>query len=84
MIYFQFDEDTFYDEHYHKGYFDYRRDGFGDVCISIEEVINSLNDIVNNNYVMNDTYLNRTSRFFTLEKNKNCERVYQRIIDIKK
>lgn len=45
IIYYQFDEDTFYDEHYTREYFDYRRDGFGDVDIKVEEVVKSFNYI---------------------------------------
>ena len=48
---FQFDEDTFYDEHYHKGYFDYRRDGFGPVAININSVVRMLTDSVSRKYI---------------------------------
>ena len=75
IIYYQFDEDTFYDEHYTRGYFDYRRDGFGDV-------VTSLKTVVSNNFNMSDEYRNRTNRFFALEKQHNCDRVYKRILDL--
>lgn len=83
IIYFQFDEDTFYDEHYTRGYFDYRRDGFGDVVTSIKDAVQSFNKISNNNFNMDNKYLLRTNRFFTLPKKHNCDRVFKRIIDIK-
>lgn len=31
VLYYQFDEDEFREKHYEEGYFDYRRDGFGEV-----------------------------------------------------
>lgn len=83
IIYYQFDEDTFYDEHYTRGYFDYRRDGFGDVDIIASDVVISLKTIVSNNFNMSDEYRERTNRFFTLEKQHNCDRVYDSIMRIK-
>ena len=46
VVYYQFDEDDYYSNHYEKGYFDYRRDGFGDVCVDIEQVIESISRII--------------------------------------
>ena len=68
VIYFQFDEDAFYDEHYHKGYFDYRRDGFGDVCLNVTSVVKSITEVFINQFNMDKKYLDRTTRFFTLDK----------------
>ena len=77
VIYYQFDEDTFYDEHYHKGYFDYRNDGFGDVCNTIEDVIKSTHQVFNNNFCLVNKYKERINRYFLLSKGDNCSRVYQ-------
>ena len=79
VIYYQFDEDAFYDEHYHKGYFDHRRDGFGDVCLNITSVVKSITEVFINQFNMDKKYLDRTTRFFTLDMNHNCERVYRSI-----
>lgn len=79
MIYFQFDEDTFYDEHYHKGYFDYIRDGFGEVCTTIEDVVSSIASIIDKNFDMENKYQFRTYNYFTLEKGFNRERVFKAI-----
>ena len=83
MIFFQFDEDKYNEGHYAKGYFDYRRDGFGDVCASISATVNSIKDIFNTIFKMSDKYIQRTTRFFTLDKGHNCDRVYESIISIK-
>ena len=35
VLYYQFDEEEFFSgKHWQKGYFDYRKDGFGAVCVS--------------------------------------------------
>ena len=81
-IYFQFDEDTFNKDHYQKGYFDYRRDGFGDVCTNVNEVINELKNILKNNFILSSKYSKRANEFFVLRDNRNCERIYNSIKEI--
>lgn len=82
VVYFQFDEATFNDEHYTKGYFDYRRDGFGDVCLKIEEAADSIIKIIENNFAAEDKYLKRMDVNFIYRDNKNCERIYNRICEL--
>lgn len=83
VVYFQFDESTFNDEHYTKGYFDYRRDGFGDVCVGVEEAINSIIRIINNGFIVEEKYLNRMNSNFVYRDSKNCERIYNRICELR-
>ena len=82
IVFYQFDESRYNSGHYAKGYFDYRRDGFGDVVITTSDVVESLKTIVSNNFNMSDEYRERTNRFFTLDKQRNCDRVYKRILDL--
>lgn len=82
VVYFQFDEATFNDEHYTKGYFDYRRDGFGDVCLKTEEAADSIIKIIKSNFVVEDKYLKRMDANFIYRDNKNCERIYNRICEL--
>lgn len=82
VVYFQFDEVTFNDEHYTKGYFDYRRDGFGDVCLKNEEAADSIIKIIENNFAVEDKYLKRMDANFIYRDNKNCERIYNRICEL--
>lgn len=82
VVYFQFDEATFNDEHYTKGYFDYRRDGFGDVCLKTEEAADSIVKIIKNNFAVEDKYLKRMDANFIFRDNKNCERIYNRICEL--
>ena len=84
IIFFQFDENTFYDKHYAKGYFDYRRDGFGDVCLSIDDVVHSYIKIVDNKFINDSKYSKRASDFFVYRDDKNCERIYESILRLQK
>lgn len=81
-IYFQFDEDKYYESHYIKAYFDYRDNGFGPVAINKEEAISALNEIVKNNMCMKNKYLKRAEEFFPLYDEKNCERIYNSILEV--
>ena len=78
-IYFQFDEDKYYKSHYIKAYFDYRDNGFGEVCTKADEVIDELKDITNNNLSISNKYLKRCENFFTICDCNNCERIYNSI-----
>lgn len=82
VVHFQFDEDTFYDEHYTKGYFDYRRDGFGDVCLKTSEVIDSVSKLISNNFCVEKKYLDRMNNNFIYRDTKNCERIFNRICEL--
>ncbi len=84
IIFFQFDESTFYDEHYAKGYFDYRRDGFGDVCNTVSEVLDSAKIIFKNEFAVEKKYLDRIDSTFLYRDNKNCKRIFDAIIGIRK
>lgn len=81
-IYYQFDEDEYYKLHYKKAYFDYRRDGFGLVANTIEEVESELNYLFLNNFKIDKTYIERINNFFILNDTKNCERIYCAIKDV--
>lgn len=83
MIFFQFDEDSYYAGHYAKGYFDYRRDGFGKVCITEEETLDEFFNIVNNNYQVESVYQSRSSKYFVYRDSNNCQRVYDAIVKVK-
>lgn len=81
-IFYQFDEDKFFREHYKKGYFDYRRDGFGDVAIKEDELIDGIEKIIENNFEMEEKYKRRIKEFFPLHDKKNCERIYSEIVKL--
>lgn len=75
IIYYQFDKEEYYLNHYQEGYFDYRKDGFGPVCENQSQILKSILNIHENK----ELYLNREKKFFEMCDNKNCERHYKEI-----
>ena len=83
VVYYQYDEKEFFEKHYLKGYFDYRKDGFGPVCTTFKELISSLRKIINNNMAVDSTYNDNRMRFFPLHDDMNSERIFNAIKNIK-
>lgn len=77
VIYFQFDRDEFFASHYQKGYFDYDTMGFGDVCINVDDVVDSILRCAQNEFVTEGVYADRTKNFFPLCDTNNCKRIYE-------
>jgi len=77
MLFFQFDEDKYYESHYIKAYFDYYRDVFGPVCTDIDNLNKELDVILHNNSVISNAYLDRVNIFFTINDSNNCKRIYE-------
>lgn len=76
IIYYQFDKEKYYLNHYNEGYFDYKRDGFGQVVNTIDELINEIRKSLYEKY----KYEERVNSFFELNDQNNCERCYDEII----
>lgn len=83
VIYFHFDYEEFRRKQLQEGYFSYEKDGFGPVAYDGDKVIESALKYIKNNYKVEKKYLNRVNDMFVLKDKKNCERIYQKIIDIK-
>ncbi|CAH8773274.1 bifunctional glycosyltransferase/CDP-glycerol:glycerophosphate glycerophosphotransferase [Paenibacillus dendritiformis] len=81
-IYYQFDEHDFFLTHYKKGYFDYKRDGFGPVVTSEKELVDYIFYLHENAFLLEDKYKDRIQGFFQLKDDKNCERIYEAINNI--
>lgn len=78
-IYYQFDENRYYESHYEKAYFDYRRDGFGPVVINQRDVVDEVEKLLSNNISIDKQYLKNIDLFFPLYDAKNCERIFKQI-----
>lgn len=78
-IYYQFDEEQYYESHYAKAYFDYRRDGFGPVVNEKELLLNTLDEMLSKGFRLEKPYLENIDRFFPLNDCKNCERIFNAI-----
>lgn len=80
VIYCQFDVNSFFDSAvYDKGYFDYERDGFGEVEYDLEGTVNRIIEYIRNGCQLKDKYYQRIDDFYAFNDRKNCERIYQAI-----
>ncbi len=83
VIYYQYDEKEYFEKHYIKGYFDYRRDGFGSVVNTFDELMDSIRDCFGNNFIIKEKYGMNQKEFFPLYDDKNSERIYNAIKNLK-
>ena len=83
VVYTQFDKDQFFSgEHiYREGYFNYERDGFGEVEYTLESTVNRIIEYMMNGCEMKEKYKERADRFFAFRDKKNCQRVYEKIME---
>ena len=81
-IFYQFDEKTFFDTHYKRGYFNYKTDGFGIVCNYQERLLKEIEKVINTDFLMNEKYAKRVERFFPLYDTHNCQRIYNEIVTL--
>ena len=77
IIYYQFDYDEYRKSHFKEGYFDYERDGFGEVVNDEKELVELVKYYCSNNYKIKDNYLKRMQEFFPLYDKDNCKRIYE-------
>ena len=83
IVYAQFDEDLFFKEQgLSKGYFDYKRDGFGPVTDNYDSTIEAIIEYIAKNCQTEDKYLARSSEFFAFHDKENCARVYDAITKV--
>lgn len=83
VVYCQFDADTFFagGHSYEKGYFDYERDGFGEVAYTLEATVDRLIEYMENDCQLKDEYRERIDSFFAFGDQENCRRVYEKIME---
>lgn len=83
IVYAQFDKDVFFaGEHiYQKGYFDYERDGFGEVEYTYESTVERIIEYIKNGCHMKPVYRERVDHFFAYRDRNNCQRVYDKIME---
>ncbi|WED79363.1 CDP-glycerol glycerophosphotransferase family protein [Aeromonas allosaccharophila] len=83
-IYYQFDEESFFsgDHLYTKGYYDYRKHGFGPVVTNQQELFAELEEMLSNDGKPSEKILTRILKTFPYRDGKNCERVYQAIKEL--
>lgn len=86
VIYCQFDKEMFFggNHTYKKGYFDYETDGFGEVEYNLEDTINLIIEYIENDCKLKEQYQKRIKDTFLYHDKNNCERVYQKLIEMRK
>lgn len=81
LIYYQFDKNKYYTNHFKKGYFDCERDGFGPVIENEEVLISCIEGYILNN-IDRSEYIKRSGEFFPLYDQENSKRNYYEIVKI--
>ena len=81
VVYCQFDREEFWSSsHVRKpGYFDYERDGFGEVTATVKATVAALIDRLENDCRVEPEYSRRSREFFAYHDRNNCRRVCERI-----
>lgn len=74
ILYYHFDEG-----HYKNGYFSYKSDGFGDIFDKEEDLVNTIEGMFNNNFIISDFYKDRINDCFGTIDGNNCVRIFNRI-----
>lgn len=77
VIYAHFDTN-----HYKEGYFDYERDGFGEVEYDLEGTIDRIIEYMKNDCQLKEKYQKRIDQFFAFNDQNNCQRVYEKIMEL--
>ena len=82
VLYCQFDREEFYGGGHiaPPGYFDYFRDGFGEVCTDYESTVKTLLSYIGSGCRLKEEYAERIENTFAFSDRKNCERVYNAIM----
>lgn len=84
LCYYQFDYEKYRQGQYQEGYFSYDKDGFGPVFNNEKDVIEYISFIIDNDMKIEKKYYERSNTFFAFCDDKNCERIYNAIIERRK
>ncbi|WP_177244107.1 CDP-glycerol glycerophosphotransferase family protein, partial [Alkalibacterium sp. 20] len=81
VLYYQFDYNEFRESHYSKGYFDYKKDGFGPVLSEKNKLIEAIESHIQRNEFETDVYKLRRDLFFPLHDKDNSRRNFESIMN---
>ena len=81
VIYAHFDYEVYRNNHFPKGYFDYKKDGFGPICFDLNCTIYNIILKFQNNCFLERKYIIRIKKFYKYEDDNNCERLYSAVIN---
>lgn len=80
LIYYQFDQEFFWGKHYNKGYFDFEKNGFGDVIIEKNTLVDKIEYYIKNNFKIEKKYKDRIKNTFKYNDCNNSKRIVDKII----
>ena len=83
IVYAQFDREEFFSggHAYGSGYFDYERDGFGEVCFDLDATVRTVIGYMERGCKLRGIYAQRIDDFFAFHDKNNCERVVKKIYE---
>lgn len=86
VLYYQTDRDEFFSGAHtvQKGYFDHERDGFGEVEYSADALVNRIIEYMENDCKLKEKYRKRIDATFPFSDQNNCQRVYEKILELGK
>ena len=84
IIYYQFDKEYFFQNHYKAGYFNYEADGFGKVVETKERLIDEIEYYINNKCKIREEYKDRIEDTFIYLDHHNSERVFHKVMELDK
>lgn len=79
VIYYQFDEKDYFKEHSKAGYFNYRRDGFGPVCINQDDILKVIEELLKKGCSVDEIYLKRSEEFFDIDYKNSCRNLIESV-----
>ncbi|MDE6947677.1 MAG: CDP-glycerol:glycerophosphate glycerophosphotransferase [Anaeroplasmataceae bacterium] len=84
VLYYQPDANEFFSgaHSYDKGYFDYERDGFGEVEYTAELLVERIIEYMENDCRLKDVYRDRIEKTFPYNDKNNCRRLYEEIVKL--
>ena len=84
MIYCQFDREDFFENHMTDNVeLNYEQEGYGEVTLDLESTVDTIIDYMENDCKLKDEYRQRIDAFFAFNDKNSCQRIYEKIIEIK-
>ena len=69
--------------HYAEGYFDYERDGFGEVSYDVESTVDNIISYLKMDCALKDCYRTRIDSFFAFNDTNSCQRILEKMLSLK-
>lgn len=79
IIFYQFDREFFFNNHYSQSFFSYENDAFGEIIVNEEELLNKIKYYIDNNFKIEKKYIDRIMNTFAYVDNNNSKRIMEHI-----